>query len=115
VVILVLFSGVGIVPGQQTFFGRTSDQPVSGSGVFISLDGYILTNNHVIENVSQVAVILADGSELPAEIIGTDPFIDLAELKAERNIPAIALLGNSDALRPGETVIAIGYPLGDFK
>lgn len=106
---------VGVVPGQQTFFGRTADQPVSGSGVFISEDGYVLTNNHVIENVSQVGVILADGTELPAEIIGTDPFIDLAVLKAQGDVPATAPLGNSDALRPGETVIAIGSPLGDFK
>jgi len=106
---------VGLVPGQQSFFGRTPDQPVSGSGVFISQEGFILTNNHVVENASEIAIILADGTELPAEIIGTDRFTDLAVLKADGKIPTIALLGNSDALRPGETVIAIGSPLGDFK
>ncbi len=106
---------VGIVPGQNTFFGRTADSPVSGSGVIISADGYVLTNNHVIEDVSEVGIILADGREIPAEIIGADVFSDLAVLKIEAEVSAVAELGNSDALRPGETVIAIGSPLGDFK
>lgn len=106
---------VGIIPGQTTFFGRTADAPVSGSGVIISDDGYILTNNHVVEGTVEVSVILADGSEIPAEIIGTDVFSDLAVLKIDEPVPATASLGNSDALKPGETVIAIGSPLGDFK
>jgi serine protease Do len=99
----------------MTFFGRTTDYPVSGSGVIISNDGYILTNNHVVEGTQDVSVTLADGEELPAEIIGTDEFSDLAVLKTDGTIPAIASLGNSDSLKPGETVIAIGSPLGDFK
>ncbi|MBN1667629.1 MAG: trypsin-like peptidase domain-containing protein [Anaerolineales bacterium] len=106
---------VGLIPGQTTFFGRTADAPVSGSGVIISTDGYILTNNHVVEDTVEVSVILADGSEIPAEIVGTDMFSDLAVLKVDQPVPAIARLGNSDALKPGETVIAIGSPLGDFK
>jgi 2-alkenal reductase len=106
---------VGVIPGQPTLFGRTPDRPVSGSGVIISEDGYILTNNHVIEDTQQVAVILADGTQLEAQIVGTDLFSDLAVLQAKGEIPAVARLGNSDALRPGETVIAIGSPLGDFK
>ncbi len=106
---------VGIVPGQQTIFGRTADAPVSGSGVIFSEEGYIITNNHVIEDTTQVSIILADGSERPAEIIGADVFSDLAVLKMDGAVPAVAALGNSDALKPGETVIAIGSPLGDFK
>jgi 2-alkenal reductase len=106
---------LGIIPGQSTFFGRTPDSPVSGSGVIISQDGYILTNNHVIEDTAEVSIILADGTEYPAEIIGRDVFSDLAVLKMDGPAPSIASLGNSDALRPGETVIAIGSPLGDFK
>lgn len=106
---------VGTISGQMTFFGRTADQDVSGSGVIISADGYILTNNHVVESTSQVSVILADGSELPATVIGTDQYADLAVLRAEGTMPAVARLGNSDLLKPGETVIAIGSPLGDFK
>ena len=101
--------------GGMTFFGTAPDQQVSGSGVIISLDGYILTNNHVVENTDGVTVVLANGAELPAKIIGTDVFSDLAVLKAQGQMPAKAVLGNSDALKPGETVIAIGSPLGDLN
>jgi 2-alkenal reductase len=106
---------VGTVPGQMTWFGRTGDATVSGSGVFISEDGYILTNNHVVEGVQDLSVVLADGTQQAATLVGTDLFADLAVLKIEGNVPAIARLGNSDVLNPGETVIAIGSPLGDFK
>ena len=106
---------VGTIPGQVTFFGRTSDETVSGSGVFISSDGYLLTNNHVVEGTSQVAIILSDGSQQQVTIVGTDPFADLAVLKTGGSAPATATLGNSDVLNPGETVIAIGSPLGDFR
>jgi serine protease Do len=106
---------VGTIPGQATFFGQTADQPISGSGVIISDQGYILTNNHVVESTIDVSVVLADGEELPAEIVGTDAFSDVAVLKVNGKLPAVAPLGNSDALKPGETVIAIGSPLGDFK
>jgi 2-alkenal reductase len=106
---------VGIIPGQNTFFGRTPDAPVSGSGVIISEEGYIITNNHVIEDTLEVSIILADGTERTAQVVGGDIFSDIAVLKMEGVVPAIAPLGNSDALRPGETVIAIGSPLGDFK
>jgi len=106
---------VGTIPGQVTFFGRTGDQTVSGSGVFISKEGYILTNNHVVEGTQEVEIVLFDGSQATATIVGTDMFADLAVLKAEVSVPAVAVLGNSDVLHPGETVIAIGSPLGDFK
>jgi len=106
---------VGVIPGQITFFGPTGDQQVSGSGVFISKDGYVLTNNHVVDGTKDVVVILADGTQLPAKIVGTDRYADLAVLKADGKVPAVANLGNSDNLKPGETVIAIGSPLGDFK
>jgi len=106
---------VGVIPGQVTFFGPTGDQQVSGSGVFISQDGYVLTNNHVVDGTNNVVVILADGTQLPAKIVGTDRYADLAVLKADGQVPAVANLGNSDNLKPGETVIAIGSPLGDFK
>jgi len=104
-----------IIPGQLSFFGQTPDQEASGSGVIISSDGYVLTNNHVIEGSDQISVILADGSELPAQVVSTDLFADLAVLKANGNLPTVAVLGNSDLLKPGQTVIAIGSPLGDFK
>jgi 2-alkenal reductase len=106
---------VGTVPGQQTMFGYTGESTSTGSGVFISSDGYILTNNHVIEGAPQLQVIFADGSQQDATLVGTDQYSDLAVLKVTGSVPAVAQLGNSDALNPGETVIAIGSPLGDFK
>lgn len=105
---------VGTLPGGTSFFGRLPDQNVSGSGVIISSEGYILTNNHVVEGIERVVILLADGEELSAEVIGTDVYADLAVLKAEGEMPAIAVMGNSDSLKAGETVIAIGSPLGDF-
>ena len=106
---------VGRIPGQMTFFGPTPDRQVSGSGVIISERGYILTNNHVVEDTDRLRVIFADGSEQSAQLIGADPFADLAVLKVAGPVPAVATLGNSDLLKPGETVIAIGSPLGAFR
>ena len=106
---------VGTLPGQMTFFGLTGDQTVSGSGVFISDKGYILTNNHVVEGTKSVNIVLSDGTQETAALVGTDPYSDMAILKTEGKVPAVAVLGNSDVLNSGETVIAIGSPLGDFK
>jgi 2-alkenal reductase len=106
---------VGTIPGRDTFFGRTPNQPVSGSGVIISQDGYIITNNHVIEGTIEISIILADGTAVPAQLVGADVFSDLAVLQIDTaTIPAVARLGNSDRLKPGETVIAIGSPPGRF-
>jgi serine protease Do len=106
---------IGTVPGQVTFFGRTPDGQSSGSGVIISPDGYIVTNNHVVEGASELSVILSDGTQLPAQLISTDIYADLAVLKADGQMPAVATIGNSDNLKSGETVIAIGSPLGEFR
>jgi len=106
---------VGTIPGQTTFFGTTGDQTVSGSGFFITDQGYIITNNHVVEGTKEVTIVLSDGTEQKATIVGTDPYSDIAVLKTEGKVPSVAALGNSDALNPGESVIAIGSPLGNFK
>jgi len=106
---------VGTVPGQMTFFGSTGDQTVSGTGFFLTDQGYIVTNNHVVEGTNQVTIVLSDGTQEKATIVGTDPYSDIAVLKADGKVPAVASLGNSDKLDPGESVIAIGSPLGDFK
>ncbi|HSK66838.1 MAG TPA: trypsin-like peptidase domain-containing protein [Anaerolineales bacterium] len=106
---------VGTIPGQLTIFGPTGDQTVSGTGFFITNDGYIITNNHVVEGTQEVGIILSDGTQQTADFVGSDPYSDIAVLKADGNVPAVAALGNSDALDPGESVIAIGSPLGDFK
>jgi 2-alkenal reductase len=101
-------------PAVVTVIGDLYGQQVSGSGVIISDEGYILTNNHVVADASQLTVILANGTELPAQIVGTDMYADLAVLQAQGDFPAIATLGNYETLKPGETVIAIGSTLGDF-
>ncbi len=107
---------VGAVPSQMTPFGPTGSGTVSGSGVFISDQGYVLTNNHVVADTQgDLTLVLADGSQESAAIVGTDPYSDIAVLKTAGRVPAVASLGNSDVLKPGETVIAIGSPLGDFK
>ena len=106
---------VGTVQSPSQFLYQLADQMVSGSGIIISDEGYILTNNHVVEDMQDIKVVLADGTELPAAIINKDIFADLAVIKADGSMPAVAKLGNSDMLKSGETVIAIGSPLGDFK
>ena len=99
----------------MSFFIQSPDQTISGSGVIISLDGYILTKNHVIENTDSVSVVFENGDELPAKVVGTDLFSNLAVLKTQGQMPAKAVLGNSDTLIPGEMVIAIGSPMVTLK
>jgi S1-C subfamily serine protease len=72
---------VGTIPGQMTFFGPTGDQTVSGSGFFISEDGYLLTNYHVVGGVEDVSLILSDGSQINASLVGGDVYSDLAVLR----------------------------------
>src|SRR5215216_7452023 len=93
---------VGTIAGQNTFFGPEGDQMVSGSGFFITDQGYILTNNHVVEGTKEVNIVLSDGTQQTATIVGTDPYSDIAVLKTEGRVPSVAALGNSDALNPGE-------------
>jgi serine protease Do len=82
----------------------------SGSGVIVSTDGYIVTNNHVIENASEIEVILNDNSKYSAKLIGTDPSTDIAVLKIEGTDFQPIVLGNSDDLQIGEWVLAVGNP-----
>ncbi len=82
----------------------------SGSGVIVSSDGYIVTNNHVIEDASEIEVILNDNSKYTATVVGTDPSTDIAVLKIEgKSFQAIAI-GNSDEINIGEWVLAVGNP-----
>src|SRR5512138_3766293 len=87
---------VGTIPGQMTFFGPTGDQTVSGTGCVITYQGYILTNNHVVQGTKEVNIVLSDGTERKATIVGTDLFSDIAVLKTSGKVPAVARLGNSD-------------------
>ncbi len=92
------------------FWGSNSYGTSSGSGVIISPDGYIVTNNHVIDGGAKIGVTLNDKREFEAELIGTDPSTDLALIKIDGfNLPSIRF-GNSDSLRVGEWVLAVGNP-----
>ena len=102
-------------PFYQFFFGRPqqSQQPsamASGSGVILSNDGYIVTNNHVIEDANEIEVVLNDKRTFTAKLIGTDPNTDLALLKIEATALPTIEIGNSDDLRVGEWVLAVGNP-----
>lgn len=98
----------------EDFFGNRRRQQGpsmgSGSGVIISDDGYIVTNNHVVDNANKINVILPDKRSLDAKVIGRDPNTDLALIKIEGKGFPIVKLGNSDAVRVGEWVLAVGYP-----
>ena len=99
----------------QQFFGQRSniipEQRASGSGVIISDDGYIVTNNHVVENADEITVTLSNKKTYKAKVIGTDPSYDLSVIKIEAAGLPFLLYGNSDDVKIGQWVLAIGYPL----
>ena len=99
---------------SYSFFGYSapSQSEGSGSGIIITEDGYIVTNNHVIEGAKSIKVILNNSKEYPAKVIGADAKTDLAVLKIEAADLPIAHIGDSDLLEAGERCVAIGNPLG---
>ena len=101
-------------PWFKFFFGEQQGraQMGLGSGVIVSADGYILTNNHVIEGADEIEVILNDSRQTRAKVIGTDPDSDLAVLKIDLDRLPVIVLGNSNALQVGDQVLAIGNPFG---
>ena len=101
-------------PWFRFFFGDQGAAPQSGlgSGVIISPDGFILTNNHVVEGATEIEVALNDSRKVRAKVIGTDPETDLAILKITLDRLPVITLGNSDALQVGDQVLAIGNPFG---
>ena len=111
----------GLPPGLRDFFergmpqqprGRQREAQSLGSGFIISPDGYILTNNHVVADADEIIVRLSDRSEMKAKVIGTDPRSDVALLKIDgKNLPVLKL-GQSQNLKAGQWVVAIGSPFG---
>lgn len=104
------------VPDRRDYFGRIHRGGMRstgvGSGVIMTSDGYVLTNNHVIEGSDQVILTLANGEQFEATIVGADPDTDMAVLKLPPNGYTPATFGNSDNLNVGEWVIAVGSPFG---
>ncbi|MBU8699089.1 trypsin-like peptidase domain-containing protein [Bacillus sp. AK130] len=109
-------SVVGVINIQKTGVWDGDSEAGTGSGVIYKKDGntsHIVTNHHVIEGASQIEVSLNDGTRIPAKLIGSDKLMDLAVLQVNSNkIKAAAEFGNSDKVKTGEPVIAIGNPLG---
>src|SRR2546422_446036 len=110
-------SDTRLPPGFDDFFPQLRRRPQieqgSGSGFIVSTDGYILTNNHVVAGADRVTVKLFDKREFTARVVGTDPSTDVAVIKIDTNGLPTAQFGNSDSVRIGEWVLAIGNPLGE--
>jgi serine protease DegQ len=102
-------------PWFRYFFGdqdESSPNAGLGSGVIVSPEGYVLTNNHVIESADEITVILNDGRSTRAKLVGTDPDTDLAVLKIKLDKLPVMVMSNSDQLQVGDVVLAIGNPFG---
>lgn len=99
---------------SQSFFGgeQTYQARGAGSGVIISADGYIITNNHVVKDADEITVTTYDGAEYKAEVIGTDESADIAVIKVDAEGLIPATVGDSSAVRIGDTALVIGNPLG---
>lgn len=106
-----LFGGDDIFDQFFNRGGVIPEQRASGSGVIISDDGYIVTNNHVVNNADEITVTLNNKKTYKAKVVGTDPAYDLAVIKVEAAGLPFLLYGNSDELKIGQWVLAIGYPL----
>lgn len=104
-------SSVGImVEIEQSYFGRIYTSQGVGSGFILSEDGYIATNNHVVEDASRITVVLDDGTEYEATLIGADSITDIAVVKIEADNLPVMELGNSDEVLVGDLAVAIGTP-----
>jgi 2-alkenal reductase len=103
------------VINKQIPEGETEAVPTgSGSGFILDEEGHVVTNQHVVEGGVEFLVVLEDGQELPATLVGADVNSDVAVLKVDPPVPAVARIGDSDNLLPGQAVLAIGSPLGTF-
>ena len=102
------------LPGSPNSQPRRREVSSSGSGFIFDEQGHVLTNNHVVADADEITVVLSDGAEFEAEIVGTDPETDLAVIRVDHGFDRdhVAVLGDSDAIRVGDWAIALGNPLG---
>ena len=109
-------STVGITTeiNGYNFFGQPTTSAAAGSGFILTADGYILTNQHVIDGANSITVTMYDGSKYDATLVGEDASNDIAVLKIEAQNLTPVVLGSSDSLKVGEDVVAIGNPLGEL-
>ena len=103
------------VINEQIEEGETDAVPTgSGSGFILDEDGHVVTNQHVVEGGVEFVVVLEDGRELPATLVGADANSDVAVLKVDAPVPAVARIGDSDHLLPGQAVLAHRFAAGDL-
>ncbi|MFO7271535.1 MAG: trypsin-like peptidase domain-containing protein [Sphaerobacter thermophilus] len=105
---------VTIVSEQRSDFGP-SRSTGTGTGMIIDTDGHIVTNHHVVDGADSLEVIFSDGERASATLIGSDPYQDVAVIKVDAQVPATITFGDSDKVKPGDSVIAIGSALGEFR
>ena len=98
--------------GDRDHDGEEDEESSLGSGVIVSAEGYILTNNHVVEAADEIEVVLADGRKSPAKVVGTDPETDLAVIKIALDKLPVIVLGQAEQAQVGDVVLAIGNPFG---
>jgi serine protease Do len=109
--------GLGPMDMMEEFFGGRGGRRLrvpraaSGSGVILTPDGYIVTNNHVVDNAEKIQVVLSDRRKVEAKVIGRDPNTDLALIKVDATDLPVVKMGNSDNVQVGEWVLAVGFPL----
>ncbi len=104
-----------VLPAVVTIISQGNRGTGSGSGFFINNEGYVVTNNHVVENAEQLLVIYSQGGTAKAELVGTAPDFDLAVLKVDGDIPAVTTWGDSGEIPLGSQVVAIGSALGRYQ
>lgn len=103
------------VTGTATYYYQTYPTEGSGSGVIVSEDGYVVTNNHVVSGGKNITVYLFDGKTYPAQLVASDSDTDIAVLKIEATGLNAAVMGDSSTLRVGDFALAIGNPLGEYQ
>jgi 2-alkenal reductase len=108
-------SAVVTIENQQQGADGTEQTASMGSGFIIDEQGHIVTNNHVVDGADDLVVILLDGTKVNASVVGTDSFQDVAVIKMDGKVPAVVPFGDSSAVQPGQSVLAIGSALGEFR